>query len=467
MLLIGNGRVITRDNDNPFIENGAVVCDGKLIVEVGDCTAMRAKYPDCEFIDAKGGLIMPGLINAHNHIYSALSRGISIKGYNPKGFLDILDGMWWTLDRNLDLEATRCSAAATYIDCIKNGCTTIFDHHASFKEIPGSLFAIAEESVKYGIRSCLCYETSDRDGEEKCDQAIKENVDFIEYCRKLRKDASADRPEQTSASSNAGNTVSDADLLAGMFGMHAQFTLSDKTLEKCVDKAPADCGFHIHVAEGIEDLHDSLKQHHMRIVDRLMDFGILGSHTILGHCIYINEHEMDLIRDTSTMVVHNPESNMGNAVGCPPTLKIMSKGILTGLGTDGYTNDMFESMKVANVLHKHNLCDPTVAWGEVPQMLFENNALMGARFFETPVGKLKEGYSADVITLDYNPLTPLGADNCNGHILFGISGRYVTSTICAGRILMKDREVIGVDEEAFYAHCREVGRRVWDSINSD
>ncbi len=457
MLLIGNGRLITRDNDAPFFENGAVVCDGKLIVETGELTAMREKYPDADFLDAHGGLIMPGLINAHNHIYSAMSRGISINGYNPKGFLDILDGMWWTLDRHLDLEATRYSAAATYIDCIKNGCTTVFDHHASFGEIPGSLFAISEESVKYGIRSCLCYETSDRDGEEKCVQAIRENVDFIDHCRKLRSEAGQNPADSKEATQ--------ADLLAGMFGMHAQFTLSDKTLEKCMSEAPADCGFHIHVAEGIEDLHDSLHKHHKRIVDRLHDFGITGPHTILGHCIYINEHEMDLIRDTDTMVVHNPESNMGNAVGCPPTLRIMSKGILTGLGTDGYTNDMFESMKVANVLHKHNLCDPTVAWGEVPQMLFENNALMGARFFETPIGKLKAGYSADVITLDYAPLTPMDASNVNGHILFGISGRYVTSTVCAGRILMKDRNIPGLDEEAFYAHCREVSRRVWDSVN--
>ncbi|MBO4416210.1 MAG: putative aminohydrolase SsnA [Lachnospiraceae bacterium] len=477
MLLIGNGRVITRDADTPFIENGAIACNGKLITDVGNYSALRAKYPDAEFIDAKGGLIMPGLINAHNHIYSAMSRGISINGYAPKGFLDILDGMWWTLDRHLDLEATHYSAAATYIDCIKNGCTTVFDHHASFGEIPGSLFAIAEESVRYGIRSCLCYETSDRDGAEKCGQAIRENVEFIKYCRNLRNEADSINIQSGDTDSSGpdgirtttescSTSVSDADLLAGTFGMHAQFTLSDKTLEKCINEAPSDCGFHIHVAEGIEDLHNSLKNHHKRIVDRLHDFGILGSHTILGHCIYINEHEMDLIRDTDTMVVHNPESNMGNAVGCPPTIRIMSKGILTGLGTDGYTNDMFESMKVANVLHKHNLCDPTVAWSEVPQMLFENNALMGARFFSTPIGKLKAGYSADVITLDYDPLTPMNGSNCNGHILFGISGRYVTSTICAGRVLMKDREIIGLDEEEFYARCREVSKKVWNSINS-
>ena len=456
MLLIGNGRVITRDDAHPFIENGAVACDGRLIVEVGDYAALKAKYPTADFIDAKGGIIMPGMINAHNHIYSAMSRGIAIKGYNPKGFLDILDGMWWTIDRNLSLKGTRYSATATYIDCIKNGCTTIFDHHASFGEIPESLFTIAEESVKYGIRSCLCYETSDRDGAEKCDQAIRENVDFINYCNDLRKKAAAG----DSAAADRAN------LLAGMFGMHAQFTLSDKTLDKCASVIPEGAGYHIHVAEGIEDLHDCLHQHHKRIVDRLFDFGILGDHTILGHCIYVNDHEMDLIRETDTMVVHNPESNMGNAVGCPPTMKIMSKGILTGLGTDGYTNDMYESMKVANVLHKHNLCDPTVAWGEVPEMLFNGNAEIGRRFFDTPFGRLIPGYSADVITLDYNPLTPMHAGNVNGHILFGISGRYTTNTICAGKVLMKDREVLGVDEEKFYAECREASQETWDSINS-
>ena len=458
MLLIGNGRVITRDKTAPFIENGAVACNGRLISEVGGYDLLREKYPDADFIDARGGLIMPGMINAHNHIYSALSRGISIKGYSPKSFTDILEGMWWNLDRHLDTEAVRYSAAATYIDCIRNGCTTIFDHHASYGHISGSLFSIAEESVKYGIRSCLCYETSDRDGEDKCVQAIKENVEFIKYCDSLRKNSQADIPSDAPVRS---------DLLAGMFGMHAQFTLSDKTMEKCVSEAPEGCGFHIHVAEGIEDLHDCLRKHNKRITDRLMDFGILGERTILGHCIYINEHEMELIRDTGTMTVHNPESNMGNAVGCPPTMKIMEKGILTGLGTDGYTNDMFESMKVANILHKHSLCDPGAAWSEVPKMLFENNALMASRFFDTPIGVLKPGYSADIITLDYDPLTCMDENNINGHILFGISGRCVTSTVCSGRILMKDRSIPGLDEEEFYSHCREVSRRVWDSVNMD
>ena len=156
MLIIGNGRMITRDAENPFIENGAVAMDANTIVMVGELEAVRAAYPDAEFIDAKGGVIMPAYINTHEHIYSAFARGLSIKGYNPQGFLDILDGQWWTIDRHLTLEQTKLSAYATYIDSIKNGVTTVFDHHASFGQITGSLFAIEEAAKDLGIRTCLC-----------------------------------------------------------------------------------------------------------------------------------------------------------------------------------------------------------------------------------------------------------------------------------------------------------------------
>ena len=166
------------------------------------------------------------------------------------------------------------------------------------------------------------------------------------------------------------------------------------------------------------------------------------------------------------MVVHNPESNMGNAVGCPPTLEMIHRGILTGLGTDGYTNDMFESMKVANILHKHNLCDPTVAWGEVPQMLFEGNPAIGARYFDSKLGVLEEGAAADVIVVDYDPLTPMTVDNTNGHILFGMMGRDVVTTIINGEVKMKDRQLVGIDKAAILAKCREQSTDFWSRINA-
>lgn len=442
MLLLGNGTVITRNADAPFLENGAVAIEGTKIKEIGATEALKAAYPDARYMNVKGKVIMPAFINTHEHIYSAMARGLSIRGYNPKGFLDILDGQWWTIDRHLTLEQTKYSAVDTFISSIKNGVTTVFDHHASFGHIRDSLFTIADVAKELGVRACLCYEISDRDGMEKAKEAVEENEEFIRYALK-----------------------DDTDMLAGMMGMHAQFTISDATMELAASRKPEGAGYHIHVAEGIEDLHDCLKKYGRRIVDRLMDWDILGEKTLLGHCIYVNGHEMDLIRDTDTMVVHNPESNMGNACGCPPTMEMVHRGILVGLGTDGYTHDMTESYKVANVLHKHHLCDANAAWGEVPVMLFENNAKIANRFFDAPLGVLKEGAAADVIVVDYNPPTTLDASNVNGHILFGMTGRDVVTTICNGRILMENREIRVIDVEAAMAKCRESSAELWKSIN--
>jgi len=443
MIIIGNGRLITRDDGNPYIENGAVALDGAVIAKTGRTDALKKEYPEAEFLDARGGVIMPAFINTHEHIYSAMARGLSIRGYKPKGFLDILDGMWWTIDRNLSLEQTRQSARATYIECIKNGVTTIFDHHASYGAIGGSLFAIEDAAKEMGVRSCLCYEVSDRDGEDKCRQAIKENSDFIKHA--LRDGRG---------------------MIAGMMGLHASFTLSDTTLARCAAEKPDGVGYHIHVAEGIEDLHACLRDHGKRIIDRLMDMGILGPKTITAHCIYVNPHEMELLKATDTMVVHNPESNMGNACGCPPTMELVHRGILTGLGTDGYTHDMIESYKVANLLHKHSLCDATAAWAEVPEMLFVGNARIAGRYFPEELGVLKRGAAADVIVMDYNPLTPFDGTNCNGHILFGMNGRNVVTTVCNGKVLMKDRELVGIDEEKVMAEVREESEKLWKQINA-
>ena len=443
MLVLGNGTVITRDAACPLLKDGAVAIDGTAVCRVGDTAQVRAAYPDAEYIDAKGGLIMPGFINVHEHIYSSFARGLSIKGYDPKGFLDILDGQWWTIDRNLTLHDTYLSAMATYIECIRNGVTTIFDHHASFGAIRGSLFEIGRAAEETGVRSCLCYEVSDRDGMDKAREAVLENAEFIRH-----------------AQADAGG------MLAGMMGMHAQFTISDETFEFAAANKPDGVGYHIHVAEGIEDLHHCLAHYGKRIVDRLMDHGVLGEKTLLGHCIYINPHEMDLIKETDTMVVHNPESNMGNACGCPPTMELVHRGILTGLGTDGYTHDMMESWKVANILHKHHLCDPNAAWGEVPQMLFENNAKIAGRYFPQELGVLKEGAAADVIIVDYDPLTPLTADNINGHLLFGVTGHDVVTTVANGEVLMKDRRLTKTDVEKVMADCRQAAKELADRINA-
>lgn len=442
MLLIGNGKVITRDKDHPFWENGAVVTDGEVIREVGTLSDMKAKYPAAEFVDAKGGIIMPGLINAHTHIYSGLARGLAIEGNNPTNFFEVLDGTWWAIDRKLTLDGTRASAYATILDCIRDGVTTIFDHHASFCEIPGSLFAIRDVAKELGIRSCLCYEVSERDGEEKCDQAIRENAEFARWAAK----------EQD-------------DMIAAMFGGHALFTISDKTFAKMVEANDGLTGFHIHVAEGMNDVYDSLRNYGTRPVNRLLNNGILGEKTLLGHCIHVNPAEMDIIKETGTMVVNNPESNMGNAVGCSPVLQMMAKGITVGMGTDAYTHDMLESLKVFLIIQRHNACLPNVAWGEDMTMLFENNRKIAAKYFRKPLGILKEGAAADVIVMDYKPFTPFSDENIDGHMLFGMMGKNCRTTIINGKVLYKDREFVSIDEEKINAWTMEQSKKLWGALN--
>lgn len=437
-ILIGNGRLITRDKENPYIENGAVLIEGTKIKETGESMVMKEKYKGVEYIDAAGKIIMPGYINAHNHIYSAFARGLSIPGNNPSNFLEILEGTWWKIDRNLDLNQTYYSAIATYMESIKNGVTTVIDHHASYKEIKGSLFEIAKAANLCGIRTCLAYEISERDGSDKRKEAIEETFDFIQYVEE-KKDS----------------------MLKAMIGMHASFTLSDETIEYCKERNRYKTGYHIHVAEGEYDELHCQEKYGCSVVERLNRLGILGEKTIAGHCIHISEKDMDILKQTNTTVIHNPESNMGNAVGCPNVLKMFDKGLKVGLGTDGYTNDMLESVKVAQILQKHNSKNPSRGFVEAAKLLFENNASITSDMFGVTLGVLKEGAAADIILVDYQPYTPMHAENVDGHILFGMSGSMTDTTIVNGKILMKNREVLIEKKEKLMEECKEASAQLW------
>ena len=269
--------------------------------------------------------------------------------------------MWWHLDKELTEEDNR-SAYAAMSESIRLGVTTLIDHHASPHAVPGSLFTLAEAAKDLGIRASLCHETSDRDGVEIARQGIAENVRFIKYCGEDK-----------------------TDMIKGLFGLHASFTLSDQTLLECREAmAGLDSGFHIHVAEGTDDEDDAVKNHGMRVVERLNQFDILGPKTIAVHCVHANEAELEIIKATDTTVVHNPESNMGNAVGYSPVVRMLDKGIRVGLGTDAYTNDMFESLKVAKILQSHALGDPTVGFSHALKLQFDNNPRILQNYFNQP-----------------------------------------------------------------------------------
>jgi len=445
--IIGNGSILTLENNNKFISDAAILIDEEIIKKIGKTEELRKEYPEAEFINAEHRLIMPGFLNAHMHLYSTFARGMGLKGTPPKTFKEILEKLWWKLDKALSTkEEIYYSALIPLIEGIKAGTTGILDHHASFGLIDGSLDILEKAVLDAGVRSALCYETSDRWGKESRDASIKENVRYI---LKNRKDKRA-YPNM---------------LTAATFGMHASLTLSDETLEK--SKTEADklgVGFHIHVAEGIEDVEDSLKRSGKRVLERLNDFGILGNKTLAIHCIHINEKEIDILRNTNTMVVHNPESNMNNAVGVAPLLKLFEKGVLTGIGTDGYTPSMFESAKVAYILPKLYYNDPRVGGNEVQQMLFKNNRKIFAKFFSKPVGVIREGAYADIIILDYFPPTPLNDSNAFYHLIFGMRDNIVNTTIINGKIVMKNHKLTKIDEEEVMAKSRIIAKKFWEKM---
>lgn len=441
MKIVGNGRLFTNQPDSEILSSGAVAIKDGLVVKSGEYADLKKEFPDHEFIDAKGGLIMPGIINTHHHFYSGLARGMMIK--NPKSsknFLEILENVWWRLDRALTLESTYYSAALSIVESIRAGVTSIVDHHAGFGAVRGSLNEIAKASDELGVRACLCYEVSDRDGAKLAQDSIDENRDFLNSLK-----------------------GKDKSMLAGLFGLHASFTISDKNMEKCKEAA-GDAGFHVHLAEGLDDQKLCLKEHGKRISYRLNDFDILGEKTLAVHCIHVSAGEIQLLADTNTTVIHNPQSNMGNAVGCSPLLEFIKKGILVGIGTDAYTHDLFESSKTAVLLQRHNLSDPSVAWGEVYNMLLQNNPKIASQIFETKLGVLDKGYAADLIILDYDPLTPLTKDNLQGHIHFGMYGPMVKTSLINGQLVLLDGELKTADEAKLRAESRQVAKALWDRM---
>lgn len=441
MILVGNGKLVTRDASNPYYENGAVLIEENRIKEIGNYSDLKEKYSEAEFIDANKMIIMPGLINAHEHIYSAFARGALIPKIAPKDFNEILEGTWWHIDRNLSLKSTYYSAAATYMECIRNGVTTVVDHHAGFGAIEGSLFKIAEAAEELGVRTCLSYEISDRDGAYKMKCAVKENMDFIHYAKEKN-----------------------SNMVKGLVGMHASFTLSDETLNYCINENKNNAGYHIHIAEGIYDKEHCEKNYNMSVVERLNKYGILGRNTVAGHCIHIKDSDMDILKNTETTVVHNPESNMGNAVGAPNIIKMFDKGILIGLGTDGYTNDMLESLKVSNILQKHTRKIPDRGFLESVKLLFENNKKIASKMFKDELGVLKSGALADIVIMDYRPYTEINSENIDGHIMFGMNGSMTDTTIINGKVLMKNRKMCCIDEEQLLHKCKNSARELWNRL---
>jgi putative selenium metabolism protein SsnA len=363
-----------------------------------------------------------------------------VAGPAPKDFPETLQRLWWPLDQALLEEDVRYSALLGLVDAVRHGTTTLFDHHASPNAVDGSLDVIADSIDRSGVRGVLCYEVTDRYGSSPTDAGIKENSRFLK-----RLEANP-HPR-----------------LAGMFGLHASLTLSGGTLQACRAAAPESAGFHVHVAEHEADEYDSLLKSNMRVVDRLHNHGILGERTVAAHCVHIDAREIEILHQTGTWVSHQPRSNMNNAVGAAPVESMLRAGVKVGLGNDGFSNAMWEEWKAAYFLHKLASRDPRrMTGGQVADLAITNNAALARLYFpQAQIGQIVPGAFADLVFVDYESPTPVTAENVPWHVIFGFEADMVTTTIVAGKVLMKDGELLTLDEARIAARARELAPRVW------
>jgi putative selenium metabolism protein SsnA len=437
-LLITNGHLVTLDKHNRFIKNGSVYIDGNRIVDVGEFDP--GSYAPDRIIDARGSVVMPGLINAHHHLYSTFARGFTPPGPPARNFEENLTKLWWKLDSALKSEDVYYSALLAVMDAAHAGCTTIIDHHASPSCSDGSLDEVERAFRDVGLSGCLCYEVSDRN---MGGEGIEENERYIRKCRD-----------------------SDDDQMAAMFGLHALMTLGTKTLERCADIGTAlDTGFHVHAAEDEIDVKVTRERYGQSIMERFADFGIPGPKTIFVHGTYLEPAELDLLHSTDSILVNNPESNMNNGLKVSPVLDMLKHGVTVGVGTDGVSSHLISQARAMYLHQRTSRQDPTLAFAESCDILLKGNRNICNRLLPEPRGALAPGQLADVVIYNYVPFTPLNAETFYGHLLFGLSFSRVRTTIARGGVVVDDGCLPHLDEEAIRAHCAERATAIWSRIH--
>lgn len=435
--IVGPATVLTSYcPEGRVLDQAGVAMEDDRIIGVNSFEHLQAEYPRADLLDARGGLILPGLINLHHHFYSALARGLD-PGRPMTDFDAILGGLWWRLDRALDADTVRLSAALSLAECLRWGCTTVFDHHASPAFISGSLECIADEVRAAGIRAVLCYEVSDRNGHDEAMRGLEEN---LEFARANRRD-----PQ-----------------LRGLLGLHASFTLTDETLKSAAGMRPQDLSIHIHLAEAGSDVDHSLERFGSRPLERLDRTGLLDRNALLIHGVHLEPEEFEAVAARGSTLVHNPESNANNAVGRLDLDRAAAAGCAVGLGTDGMSSNVLRSLRAAFLAQRAGTGDPSGGFETIPALL-ETNVRRAAQAFNEPLlGRLDPGAPADVVVLDDPLPTPMTADNAFGHLLYGASEHIVRHTVARGRVLFRDFRHTMIDAAGLAEAAREAVPALWE-----
>jgi len=408
---------------------------GELRIENGIITQVEADIPaapDDEVIDCRGCVVMPGLVNGHTHLYSALAVGLPPPPRAPANFHEILQLIWWRLDRALDPTSIRFSGQIGALDAVCCGTTTLIDHHASPESITDSLDALEQGIDAVGLRAILCYETTDRNDRAGAEAGLEENRRFASKCRS-RKDHR----------------------FGAMVGAHAAFTMSDKTLRACAAIAnETGGGVHIHVAEDPCDDHFCREQYGAPLVKRLEGLGILQPETILAHCTHLSPEDGRRLSTRVGAVAHNPRSNMHNQVGYA---RIGSLARVQ-LGTDGIGADMFTEARHA--WFKARDAGVAIGPGDILAMLAQS-ARTASRRLGCTLGKLEVGAAADIMLTDYQPSTPIHRTNVAGHFIFGLGAQHVRDVMIDGRWLLRNRMVQTCDESEIRRAAAAVAGDLW------
>jgi putative selenium metabolism protein SsnA len=434
--------------DPPSVNRGDLRIDGARVVERGARLDPRDRE---EVIDLGGKLVMPGMVCAHTHLYSALARGMPAPPRVPTNFKEILELVWWRLDRALDEETIYWSAIAGALDAARAGTTCLFDHHASPSHITGSLQIVSEAIEKVGLRGVLCYEVTDRGGTDERDRGIEENRAFLRSAAKSS-GLPGDHDRQSDVRHQRG------EMFRAMVGAHASFTLSDGSIEACAElMREFGAGLHIHAAEDLCDVEDARSKHGMGVVERLARLDALNNRTILAHGIHLDDHDIALARAAGVWFAHNPRSNMNNQVGYAPVAKL---GERVALGTDGIGADMFEEARFAFFKAR----DARAELGpDVWIRTLANNQRLASASFGLEFRTLDEGSAADLIVLAYDSPTPIRAENLAWHFAFGLSAASVESVMVGGRFVIKDRQS-PLDEAALYEQARRASEKLWSRL---
>ena len=440
--LISNVTIVTNDTGNRVLTDCAVAIDGAYIRDVGPAAELAARYPDYDRLDGSGRVLMPGFVNVHMHFYGTYARGLALKS-TPHNFGEILQQLWWALDKVLDDDAVYYSTLLPAMLAAKKGVTSVIDHHASPNAVAGSLDRIEEALALVGLRGLLCYEVSDRDGPAIRAAGIAENARYI-------------RRSQAARQENADH------LFDGMMGLHASFTLDDDSLDQAVEMASsAGKGCHIHMLEDLCDETFTREKYGRGVVERLAHFGVLGPGSIAAHGIFLDEATRTLLAESGAIVVHEAQSNMNNAVGRADVFALLEQGITVGIGTDGMTPDLRREAMTGYLMHKHHLSDNNAGWGEFETMTLKNNPRIYEQLTGQKVGQVTEGYLADLILVDYYPPTVFDGGNFWGHFLFGLVDADVDTTIINGKVVMQNKVIPGLDEAAIAREAQKVGEGVW------